>query len=130
MLGAHDCRKFLSTQAKFYITFALFMTVIHTQHSLEPIISVIHYMLSHTLRFYIHFLIFTLLNYIQLDSVTPTSWFHLFINMILTMVLLSGCSKGARCVINYMLSTLDTAPPWNINKIPILYYPRHYRKHG
>ena len=67
-----------------------------------------------------------------LPTVFPTTSdiFVYLIGILCLPLLLYGFYTPARHVAMTFYNKLDPATPWNINKLVVLYYPRHYRKHG
>jgi hypothetical protein len=52
------------------------------------------------------------------------------IGLLCLPILLVEFYTAARYVALSFYNKLDRAPPWDINKIAVLFYPRHYRNHG
>lgn len=74
--------------------------------------------------------LFLVLASLPLAFPTTTDIFVYLIGLLCLPIFLYDFYVVIRHAAKTLYNKLEHAPPWNINKIAVLYYPRHYRKHG
>ena len=81
-------------------------------------------------HFYVYLLSFIVLTSLPFAFPSMDDIYVYLIGILCLPILLYGFYTVVRHVAVTFYRSLDNAPPWNINKLPVLFYPRHYRKHG
>ena len=66
-----------------------------------------------------------------IDPTDTYFWMTTFMGLLYLPTLLYSCFIGCTSIFRTCFyDKLDPAPPWNLDHVAILYYPRHFRKHG
>lgn len=105
-LGPHDC-----------LPFQIFQDFYNSVHTI----------------YFCHIFMLAALTYLPtfIDPTDTYHWVATIMGLLYLPCLLYHCYVGCVCLFRtYFYDKLDSAPPWNDYHDAILYYPRHFRKHG